>query len=192
MNQPKFLPKQQLEQWFKIPSIDPGALELEQLKSDLPAAYCALACLAMPLAQNAHLPLEKLSVDKLTSTIVKHHICWQKLQSPEKKPPEDTLAEIVVVIIKQQLHILYFQLSAEPLLKMAVTDFPSACKAYSQLLMPVIDKLKEYGKNNRCTQIVSDVYNPHIQQSLVQSGFKIEGQGGNNPIMPSKRLVLGL
>lgn len=136
--------------------------------------------------------LQKLSPDKLIKSIAKHHICWQQLKLPTKKPPEDILAEIVTVVMQQQLHLLYFQLTIEPLSELAAKDLPSACNAYSELLSLVIDKLKSHGKKQRCKHIVSDVFNPHLQQLLKQFEFKIEGQGGNNPIMPSKRMVLAL
>lgn len=137
-------------------------------------------------------PSQQLSPDKLINNIPKSNICWQQLKLPSKKPPEDILGEIVIAILQQQLHLLYFQLSIEPLSQLAAKDLPLACKNYGKLLSPVIDKLKDYGQKHQCKQIVSDVYNPHVQQLLKQSGFKIEGQGGNNPIMPSKRMVLEL
>ena len=177
-------------------------MDLLQLKTDLPAAYYALVCLAMSghaksIGGKSHAgksigSLQNLSADNLIKNIPQRHVYWQQLKLSDKTLPESTPAEIVAVIINQELHLLYFQLSIEPLFELAAKDFSTGCKAYSELLFMVLDKLKNLAKKHQCKQIISDVYNPHIQQLLKQSGFTIEWEEGNNPIMPSKRLVLVL
>lgn len=172
------LPKQLLQTKLRVQLYYKDDLSLEKLAQACPIAYYALANYWLEPASeesnqdSLHLlalaSLQTISASGIINLIPITNILHETLILSNHK----TVAEVITLLKQPLLFLVYLRLLPAEFGLFAPLHSSPAMNFYAKLLKLTINKLTRYASQNGCRQIITDVYNPNVQQLLHITGFK--------------------